>query len=597
MEDLIKIFQKSNNIKEIKKALKDYPEENLNQGKTPLHLYLTQKNKKIEILEAILKMPKLNINAKNNETPLAVLLKETDSSNFLQFVEKLLKAGADPNLVSNSPLYRLSQHSSQSNELLELLLKYKINPTPTNMETALHYACYFKADLSTIQLLIDYGADVNAKSGYSPLHYECYTGPRKESILLLISKGSKINFQHGETALHFAIKASAPHEVIETLLDQGADPNIDDKSSGFSLICSSTRYGVETFEKMLQCSADIKSDKYNGKTPPLISILNHNNFLHLVDLFAKYGANFEVSNGDTPIIAACRQKITQSSIHKLLEFNVNVNAKNGKTALHYASSESLSTQILEDLILHGANIDEYDYNKTPLDYSSNPDVTQFLQSFSSLALDYSLLLERQELTDIEIETIDKTIHAHKAILQARFGTDINFNLALSILKKKTYKEVYPFIQFIYTGMIKGSIENLREISKEIGINFDSKIGRKGIVDDMMRLYEDESSKDFKIIVDDQNIFVHKFILLARSDLYRGMFINVHDESNAVTDYSGKSFQTLEALIKFLYLDRFDSNLSDEVIDELADASDFYQLNEKINLDLKLQESGNIINRK
>ncbi|KAJ5079636.1 di- and tripeptidase dug2-related [Anaeramoeba ignava] len=66
-------------------------------------------------------------------------------------------------------------------------------------------------------------------------------------------------------------------------------------------------------------------------------------------------------------------------------------------------------------------------------------------------------------------------------------------------------------------------------------------------------YFDDSTKDFTIFVQGKPIKVHKFILLARTDLYRGMFLSVtEDKSNQVNDYSGNSFETVHALIEFLY---------------------------------------------
>ncbi|KAJ5068432.1 hypothetical protein M0811_12290 [Anaeramoeba ignava] len=58
-------------------------------------------------------------------------------------------------------------------------------------------------------------------------------------------------------------------------------------------------------------------------------------------------------------------------------------------------------------------------------------------------------------------------------------------------------------------------------------------------------------------------------------------LNVNDTSNQVHDYSGKSFETIQELIYFLYHDKIDeTKLTKEIFEEFTDVKDFYQLNPK-----------------
>ncbi|KAJ5072499.1 hypothetical protein M0811_01514 [Anaeramoeba ignava] len=95
------------------------------------------------------------------------------------------------------------------------------------------------------------------------------------------------------------------------------------------------------------------------------------------------------------------------------------------------------------------------------------------------------------------------------------------------------------------------------------------------------MFNDESTKNFTIIVQDQEIHVHKFILFARSELFQGMFLNVvNDLSNKVSDYTGRTYSQINSIIRILYFDKFDSETDSEVIDDFQDIIDYYQLNSR-----------------
>ncbi|KAJ5067988.1 hypothetical protein M0811_12688 [Anaeramoeba ignava] len=66
-------------------------------------------------------------------------------------------------------------------------------------------------------------------------------------------------------------------------------------------------------------------------------------------------------------------------------------------------------------------------------------------------------------------------------------------------------------------------------------------------------------------------------------------LNVQDSSNQVHDYSGKSFETIQQLIHFLYHDEIEENeLNSRNFEELQDAKDYYQLNPNSIIDLILK---------
>ncbi|KAJ3448509.1 regulator of chromosome condensation [Anaeramoeba flamelloides] len=98
------------------------------------------------------------------------------------------------------------------------------------------------------------------------------------------------------------------------------------------------------------------------------------------------------------------------------------------------------------------------------------------------------------------------------------------------------------------------------------------------------------------IVDEaiEEIPVHDFILFARSGLYRAFFdyIKENQITNKVKDYSEKSISTLRIFIKFLYFDKLIFTKDDDiklVIEELSDASEYYQLNPRSKLVFQINQ--------
>ncbi|KAJ3425990.1 kelch-like protein [Anaeramoeba flamelloides] len=90
----------------------------------------------------------------------------------------------------------------------------------------------------------------------------------------------------------------------------------------------------------------------------------------------------------------------------------------------------------------------------------------------------------------------------------------------------------------------------------------------------------------------EEIPVHKFILLARSGLFMEMFDNVNekDNLNKVQDYSNKSIESLEILIKYFYTNSIEMTADQDpklIVDELSDAVEYYQLNAQWNFESEL----------
>ncbi|KAJ3437022.1 btk-binding protein-related [Anaeramoeba flamelloides] len=201
------------------------------------------------------------------------------------------------------------------------------------------------------------------------------------------------------------------------------------------------------------------------------------------------------------------------------------------------------------------------------------------------------ILESGEFSDFDISGIK----CHKSILKFRTGKQPQ---VLKTFLEENYEEksIQAFLNRIY-GHHSISSE-INKISDQLGI---SEFPKRKFEEDLRKLFYDEDSKDFSIITtydedeedeEDVEIPVHKFILIVRSGLFREMFQNVTEETNKVKDYSGKSMESLEILIKFLYTQTIELTADDDpqlIAEELEDAIDYYRLDKYCGLEKELKQ--------
>ncbi|KAJ6237703.1 hypothetical protein M0813_27268 [Anaeramoeba flamelloides] len=244
------------------------------------------------------------------------------------------------------------------------------------------------------------------------------------------------------------------------------------------------------------------------------------------------------------------------------------------------------------------------------------------QYLNSLGSDFLSLFEKKEFTDTQLNGID----THKLLIETR--TNQIFTEVEEILSQYSKKETEQFLYWVYSDEIRNE-KIISQICLKFGIE---DIHKKSLKNDLKNLYKLDSTKDFFILVSEENynenenendndndnenendndndnendnendndnededkdedtleeIPIHKLILQARSGLFREMFLNIQQQTNKVQDYSGKSFETLEILFRFFYTDELLLTADDDpqlILEELDDAIDYYQLNKETNL--------------
>ncbi|KAJ5073798.1 hypothetical protein M0811_08362 [Anaeramoeba ignava] len=201
-------------------------------------------------------------------------------------------------------------------------------------------------------------------------------------------------------------------------------------------------------------------------------------------------------------------------------------------------------------------------------------------SFSNLEEDLIKLFRRKEFCDISFKTKNgEIIKAHKLILKYRLNQNQNENEKLQeIISNKSIQESNQIFEMIYSNRITNP--KLYSEIKEI-INSNEKIEET-----MKRIYlnenENENEKDFIIERKEKQYKFPKLILIMRSELYRGMFLSVtNDTSNKVTDYSELSNKSFQIFEYWIYSNQIkdEIQITQEIIDEIQVGIDYFQLNE------------------
>ncbi|KAJ3443821.1 ankyrin repeat-containing protein [Anaeramoeba flamelloides] len=361
----------------------------------------------------------------------------------------------------------------------------------------------------------------------------CILTKNKNALLQEIKKTNEINFQdeQGNSALHYACINSVPIEFIKILVENG-------------------------------------SNEYT----PLIYATGSNSSFEVIKYLVKNGAN--------------------------------VNARNYKqnTALHYAcwsKGKPVDLNSIELLIQYGA--DPYSVNiegKKPENMLNSNLKNEEINKVNKLALDllhqpmaivddFQKLFDRKELTDSEIQGIP----VHSIWIQTRIGnspTKIE-----KIIGELENSSLLDFLKWVYCGSVptdSESIIELMEICEKLEINFQTKSGKVGILKDLNTLYKDHDSKDFTLIVEKQEIKIHKIILLARSELFRGMFSCLEKQIDQIKDQSNRPLKIINEVIKFLYTETIDQekNLNNDELEDFYETTDYFLLNERSAIQSKIE---------
>ncbi|KAJ5076268.1 regulator of chromosome condensation [Anaeramoeba ignava] len=261
-----------------------------------------------------------------------------------------------------------------------------------------------------------------------------------------------------------------------------------------------------------------------------------------------------------------------TSNSKLIGFGYN---EFGELGTEYKKNQSIPIQIELPKLRFNEDISNYHvlcgYRRSFIYYSP--------PYFSNLEEDLIKLFRRKEFCNISFKTENgEIIEAHKLILKYRLKDENQIEKLQEIISNKSIKESNQIFEMIYSNRITNP--KLYYEIKEI-INSNEKIEET-----MKRIYlnenENENEKDFIIERKEKQYKFPKLILIMRSELYRGMFLSVtNDTSNKVTDYSELSNKSFQIFEYWIYSNQIKDGIqiTKEMINEIQIGIDYFQLNQ------------------
>ncbi|KAJ5070467.1 ankyrin repeat-containing protein [Anaeramoeba ignava] len=501
-------------------------------------------------------------------------------------------------------------------EVIEILLDAGADPNAKNSRTPLHNAIELKSGFPIIKLLIERGAKITIPTGYYPLHFAAENGSSLE-IISLLTTDEIINQSSGSTPFSLAIFGNSSLEVINFLIEKGAKPS--KKCDELFEVCKK-KFGVEFLKKLKEIGYDFKSvDNKNVLFYSVKNGINEEEFLYLEEQGVSPKSLSD--NQDSLLHELLKNpSVKLKEVEFLIKKGVDINSKNEEFPLGLVMKRNQSNShfLVNSLIRAGIDINDPKYeslitsafNSQKLDickelsrigikYDKIDQHNWFqktLSTYNTICDDFRSLLNLSEISDYKLQTIEGEIPAHKFMINWRLSSDPKIQEKFcEICEKKTKNEVFMFLEFLYSGIPTKKEEKFEEnFANEIGLPSDwflNKKNRFGILNDLRSLFADEETKDFTLVCDNEEIKVHRLVLMARSELFRGMFLSVNDSSNKVSDYSGKTISSLQVLVKFFYLDQIDEQMVDsDILSQLEDASDYYQLNQNSSFSFEFERA-------
>ncbi|WP_342226360.1 ankyrin repeat domain-containing protein [Rickettsia endosymbiont of Urophora cardui] len=250
-----------------------------------------------------------------------------------------------------------------------------VNAQDTKGNTALYYAIK-KNDKAVIKLLIEEGANL------SPIHLAIKNN-NTDICKLLIEKGANVNAQDtkGNTALYYAIKKN-DKAVIKLLIEEGANLNIHNYDGDSPIHLAIKNNNTDICKLLIEKGANVNAQDAKGNTPVIIATAIKNKELvnDLIDVNAKN------DDGDSAIPTIVGVGVGSGVIGGVIG-GVSSGVIGGgimgaggaayaKAIGSYSRVDNSDSEILENLIEHGANLNVVDsFGNTPLHHAAaNNDV-------------------------------------------------------------------------------------------------------------------------------------------------------------------------------------------------------------------------------
>lgn len=242
---------------------------------------------------------------------------------------------------------------------------HDINIHISEAGTPLATAIIFNANKS-FKLLLSAGADINKENetGVTPLMLSVIDN-RISMLKDLLANAVKLDLKDNKetSALVYAVIENNL-EIVNILLKAGANPNLITEHGTTALHYTVIVKGEEGFDfsdvaqALVAGGADINAQTPEGITPLQLSVINNKPHTFSTLLALKANPNIIGTDGITTLMNAFSIN-NLSMVDALLKSGVDINIQNkeGWTALHYATASSLdTTPFVKKLVEMGADI-------------------------------------------------------------------------------------------------------------------------------------------------------------------------------------------------------------------------------------------------
>ncbi|KAJ3440618.1 ankyrin repeat ph and sec7 domain containing protein secg-related [Anaeramoeba flamelloides] len=456
------------------------------------------------------------------------------------------------------------------------------------------------SDSKIIAMLIESGANLDhLKDTQSLLFYYCkenYLFKEHNDILIrLIEKCQNINVKDlngdGLTPFQYYCQHSSVHSnVIRSFLDNGADIMVKTPSGNniLHLLLESDLSDLLLIVKLIKRGINLQ--ELNSKKESILHIYCQNLLIQyrILKYLFTYDIDIHLKSDEGKTAFLHLSENPNISFDMILLFyhqcnNMELLDNNEDIIMPFLKNQWRITEgkrfeIIHFLVNHGYIIKCDNYKPTEMirDYTTfSYNILKLnryiLNESRSIKEDFKDLLDFKECTDCHLFGYN----LHRKFLELR--TKKPFEELEIILKNYKPIEIKKFIDWVYG---EDQIEDKLLVDKICNDFQFTSIRNHYLKKDLRDAKFCNQSKDFSIIVGSSKIYVHKWILQARSSLFRMLFVGTKNKINTINNHSHFSFQTIKIFINYLYTNDLPKYIkSIQIIKELREVVDYFILNQ------------------
>ena len=343
-------------------------------GLSPLHYAASHSDVLLEISKNLIEIgADENKRAKIKSSLLMIACKYS----CLNAVHFLIECGA--NVAVNDEDGYTALHHACNSHYLKCLIQSGADVNPLNAVTfltehganmalkdsdgyiALHHASNSHYSHEILKCLIQSGADVNecTKTKSTPLMMACKCG-LLNAVTFLTEHGANMALKDsdGYTALHHTCNSHSHHSItlLSYLIENGADINDCTNDDYTPLMVAAQKGDINAVASLVECGANVHHRDRDGRTAPHFAIyyISPASIVEVSSSLVKYGATPTICNETLQMLGRCDGHENVATF--LIEHGADVDLqdKDGDTALYYAASSSLP-EIVKTFLNLGAS--------------------------------------------------------------------------------------------------------------------------------------------------------------------------------------------------------------------------------------------------